>query len=194
MASTQTKQSLRVLVIIASFILGIFLSYSLTRADEIMVSPPENGNPVSPPCQGMSDASSMVHFEGDRWLQVCTDGASLLGVVLDYGTNAIQTLFNLEADDGVYFKAPRAAIMQAGGIVVLWNQTTAMYEISADTPIFMAQYDYDGKQLAPARKVSLNIEEKMTPDNSLPPGLPELDNGGNNGGNGGGGVAIELKQ
>lgn len=153
----QLKLSLLALLILVSFLLIVLLASSYVNAEEIVVSPPENAVQITPPCKGMSSVSDTVHFEGNRWLQVCTNGSSLSGFILDYGTSSYGKLFSLEAENGVYFQHPRVAVMQAGGIVVLWNQTTDLFRISADTPIYLASFGYDGKQISPARNIETEL-------------------------------------
>lgn len=154
----QLKLLLLALLILTSFLLIAMLASSVVNAEEIIVSPPQNAVQITPPCKGMSSASDTVHFEGNRWLQVCTNGSSLSGFVLDYGTSSYVELFSLDAENGVYFQSPRVAVMQAGGIIVLWNQTSDLFHISADTPIYLANFGYDGKQISPARSIEGELD------------------------------------
>jgi hypothetical protein len=147
------QQSGMVLKLFAALLLVLLLIPSWAAAGEIVESPPNSSSEISAPCSGMSSVSNTVHFEGNRWLQVCTNGTQLDGYVLDYGLGSTTKILSMEAEDGVYIQSPRVAVMAAGGIVVLWNQTSDQFQISVDTPIYMANFDYTGQQITPARNL-----------------------------------------
>lgn len=153
MERRQLKVSFISLAMFLTLLLGTLSTASRTMAEEVIIFPPQDIGEISLPCLGMSTVSDTVYFEGDRWLQVCTDGSQLNGFILNYGDGSYSQLFSLEADEGFYFREPRAAVMSAGGIVVLWNQTTDAYQISADSPIYMILLDYDGNQIEPRRAI-----------------------------------------
>lgn len=153
MEGRQIKTSFISLMIILAFLLGWLSTASRAIAEEVIIFPPQDIGEISLPCLGMSSASDTVFFEGNRWLQVCTDGSQLNGFVLNYGDGSYTKMFSLEAEEGFYFRDPRAAVMSAGGIVVLWNRTTDMYQISADSQIYMTLLDYDGNQVEPRRAI-----------------------------------------
>jgi hypothetical protein len=136
-----------------ALLLVLCLIPSWAMAEDILESPPQTGAGFSAPCLNMPSISNTVHFEGNRWLQVCTDGSVLEGYIMDYGIGTTSKIISLSAEEGIFFQSPRAAVMAAGGIVVLWNQTTDQFQVNTDTPIFMAKFDYDGRQITPVQSL-----------------------------------------